>query len=81
MSTLCKNNNNLIKKIYNFSLQERRRIRDKYPASSSLNAEDEEMSKTLLAAYHHSLSVGEMCDGECPPGVPCPRGLCHPPRR
>ncbi|KAG7169178.1 putative serine/arginine repetitive matrix protein 2-like 5 [Homarus americanus] len=39
------------------------------------------MAKQLLASYYHSLSVGEMCDGNCPPGVTCPRGLCHPARR
>ena len=61
-------------------LQERRRLKAKYP-SVTLKEEDEQMAKTLLASYYHSLSVGEMCEGNCAPGVTCPRGICHPARR
>lgn len=59
---------------------ERRRLKAKYP-SMKLEEEDEQMAKQLLASYYHSLSVGEMCEGNCPVGVTCPRGLCHPTRR
>ncbi|XP_064107506.1 serine/arginine repetitive matrix protein 2-like isoform X1 [Macrobrachium nipponense] len=60
--------------------EERRRLRAKYH-NVTLEDEDEQMAKQLLASYYHSMSIGEMCEGNCPPGVACPRGLCHPPRR
>ncbi|XP_068215526.1 serine/arginine repetitive matrix protein 1-like, partial [Palaemon carinicauda] len=60
--------------------EERRRLRAKYH-NVTLEGEDEQMAKQLLASYYHSMSIGEMCEGNCPPGVACPRGLCHPPRR
>ncbi|XP_076030511.1 dual specificity protein phosphatase 22-like isoform X2 [Oratosquilla oratoria] len=61
-------------------VDERRRLREKYH-NLSLMEDDEDMAKQLLASYYHSMSQGEMCEGNCPPGVTCPRGLCHPARR
>lgn len=58
---------------------ERRRIREKYP-HGNLTEEDELMAKDLVTTYHHYMSVGEMCDGNCHAGVVCPRGLCNQPR-
>ncbi|KAK8742802.1 hypothetical protein OTU49_001679, partial [Cherax quadricarinatus] len=61
-------------------VEERRRLKAKYP-DVTLEEGDEQTAKQLLASYYHSMSLGEMCEGNCPPGVTCPRGLCHPARR
>ena len=63
------------------TLQERRRLKEKYPAYSSMASEDEGVAQECLATYYRSLSRGETCGGNCPPGAVCPRGMCNQRRR
>ncbi|XP_018010812.1 dual specificity protein phosphatase 22 [Hyalella azteca] len=56
---------------------ERRRLKEKYPAYVSMMEEDERVAQEFLASYNLSLSLGQTCDGECPVGSVCPRGLCN----
>ncbi|KAA0192442.1 hypothetical protein HAZT_HAZT007908 [Hyalella azteca] len=60
---------------------ERRRLKEKYPAYVSMMEEDERVAQEFLASYNLSLSLGQTCDGECPVGSVCPRGLCNQRRR
>ncbi|KAF2367509.1 Dual specificity phosphatase catalytic domain [Trinorchestia longiramus] len=56
---------------------ERRRLKEKYPAYASMAQQDEAVAQEFLASYNLSLRLGETCDGECPVGSVCPRGLCN----
>lgn len=61
-------------------LQERRRLKERYP-SLALQATDEELCRQLLLSYQGLLLSKDLCEGRCPMGQPCPTGLCRSPSK
>ena len=59
--------------------QERRRLREKFPAypSSPLAAEDVRTARRGMETDAAALGRGEICRGNCKPGRLCPRGICN----
>lgn len=61
--------------IYN-KLQERRRLKERYP-SLALVKQDEEQCALMLNNYEKLLLSRNICEGRCAMGEECPTGVCR----
>ena len=61
-------------------LQERRRLKERYP-SLALAASDAEACRATLSNYETLALAREVCEGKCAMGRPCPTGLCRQPSK
>ncbi|XP_018320356.1 dual specificity protein phosphatase 22 isoform X2 [Agrilus planipennis] len=59
-------------------LEERRRLKERYP-SLALVKQDEEQCSVMLNNYEKLLSTRDICEGRCSMGEKCPAGVCRMP--
>jgi len=64
----------LFMKINVLILQERKRLKERYP-SNLLSINDREQCSVALNCYAELLSNRDICEGRCPKGENCPTGL------
>lgn len=61
-------------------MQERRRLKERFP-SLALAQADAEVCRTTLKNYETMALAREVCEGKCAMGRPCPTGLCRQPSK